>query len=96
MPLDAIERDDHIVEDWPDPEDEDYEDEDEDEDDWDDYADDEGPKDYEGPQDYEVKFKLLGATEEEVRTISRYLFEAIAKELEIPYSKLDDLEIEED
>lgn len=88
MPLDAIERDDHIVEDWPDPEDEDYEDEDED--DWDDYADDEGP------QDYEVKFKLLGATEEEVRTISRYLFEAIAKELEIPYSKLDDLEIEED
>lgn len=86
MPLDAIERDDHIVEDWPDPEDEDYEDED----DWDDYADDEGP------QDYEVKFKLLGATEEEVHTISRYLFEAIAKELEIPYSKLDDLEIEED
>lgn len=86
MPLDAIERDDHIVEDWPEPEDEDYEDED----DWDDYADDEGP------QDYEVKFKLLGATEEEVRTISRYLFEAIAKELEIPYSKLDDLEIEED
>ena len=86
MPLDAIDRDDHIVEDWPDPEDEDYEDED----DWDDYVDDEGP------QDYEVKFKLLGATEEEVRTISRYLFEAIAKELEIPYSKLDDLEIEED
>lgn len=86
MPLDAIERDDHIVEDWPDPEDEDYEDED----DWDDYVDDEGP------QDYEVKFKLLGATEEEVRTISRYLFEAITKELEIPYSKLDDLEIEED
>ena len=88
MPLDAIERDDHIVEDWPDPEDEDYEDEDED--DWDDYADDEGP------QDYEVKFKLLGATEEEVRTISRYLFDAIAKELEIPYTKLEDLEIEED
>jgi hypothetical protein len=86
MPFDAIERDDHIVEDWPDPEDKDYEDED----DWDDYADDEGP------QDYEVKFKLLGATEEEVRTISRYLFEAISKELEIPYSKLDDLEIEED
>ena len=87
MPLDAIERDDHIVEDWPDPEDEDYEDEDED--DWDDYADDEGP------QDYEVKFKLLGATEEEVRTISRYLFDAITKELEIPYTKLEDLEIEE-
>jgi hypothetical protein len=86
MPLDAIERDDHIVEDWPDPEDEDYEDED----DWDDYADDEGPK------DYEVKFKLRGATEEEVRTISRYLLEAIAKELEIPYTKLEDLEIEED
>jgi hypothetical protein len=86
MPLDAIERDDHIVEDWPDPEDEDYEDED----DWDDYVDDEGPK------DYEVKFKLLGATEEEVRTISRYLFDAIAKELEIPYTKLEDLEIEED
>ena len=86
MPLDAIERDDHIVEDWPDPEDEDYEDED----DWDDYVDDEGP------QDYEVKFKLRGATEEEVRTISRYLFDAIAKELEIPYTKLEDLEIEED
>ena len=86
MPLDAIERDDHIVEDWPDPEDEDYEDED----DWDDYADDEGP------QDYEVKFKLLGATEEEVRTISRYLFDAITKELEIPYTKLEDLENEED
>jgi hypothetical protein len=86
MPLDAIERDNHIVEDWPDPEDEDYEDED----DWNDYTDDEGP------QDYEVKFKLLGATEEEVRTISRYLFDAIAKELEIPYTKLDDLEIEED
>jgi hypothetical protein len=92
MPLDAIERDDHIVEDWPEPEDPEYsEDEDyEDEDDWDDYADDEGP------QDYEVKFKLLGATEEEVRTISRYLFDAIAKELEIPYTKLEDLEIEED
>lgn len=89
MPFDAIERDDHIVEDWPepgDPEDEDYEDED----DWDDYVDDEGP------QDYEVKFKLLGATEEEVRTISRYLFDAISKELEIPYTKLEDLEIEED
>ena len=86
MPFDAIERDDHIVEDWPDPEDEDYEDED----DWDDYVDDEGPL------DYEVKFKLRGATEEEVRTISRYLFEAITKELEIPYEKLDDLEIEED
>lgn len=86
MPFDAIERDDHIVEDWPEPvEDEEYEDED----DWED-ADDEGP------QDYEVKFKLLGATEEEVRTISRYLFDAIAKELEIPYAKLDDLEIEED
>lgn len=88
MPFDAIERDDHIVEDWPDPED-DYEEED-DEDDWDDYADDEGP------QDYEIKFKLKGATEEEVRTISRYLFEAIEKELEIPYTKLEDLEIEED
>ena len=86
MPFDAIERDDHIVEDWPEPEDEDYEDED----DWDDYVDDEGP------QDYEVKFKLVGATEEEVRTISRYLFDAIAKELEIPYTKLEDLEIEED
>lgn len=87
MPFDAIERDDHIVEDWPDPED-DYEDEDDWEDDWDDDADE--------PQDYEIKFKLIGATEEEVRTISRYLFDAIAKELEIPYEKLDDLEIEED
>lgn len=87
MPFDAIERDDHIVEDWPDPEDEDYDDED----DWDDYVDAD-----EGLQDYEVRFKLLGATKEEVRTISRYLFEAIAKELEIPHEKLDDLEIEED
>lgn len=84
MPLDAIERDDHIVEDWPDPEDEDYEDED----DWDDDTDE--------PQDYEIKFKLIGATEEEIRTISRYLFDAIAKELEIPYEKLEGLEIEED
>lgn len=89
MPLDAIERDDHIVDEWPNPE-EDYMGDYDDEDDWDDYVDDEGP------QDYEVKFKLLGATEEEVRTISRYLFDAIAKELEIPYTKLEDLEIEED
>ena len=84
-----IPEDDPIVEEWPDPDDT-YEDE-EDEDDWDDYVD-----EPEGPQDYEVKFKLIGATEEEVRTISRYLFDAITKELEIPYAKLEDLEIEED
>ncbi len=89
MPLDAIERDDHIVDEWPNPE-EDYGGDYDNEDDWDDYVDDEGS------QDYEVKFKLLGATEEEVRTISRYLFDAISKELEIPYTKLEDLEIEED
>ena len=47
-------------------------------------------------QDYEIKFKAKGLSDEEVTWISRYLFEAIAKELKIPYEKLDDLEIEED
>ncbi len=75
------------VEDWPDPDDYSADEDD----DWDDYE-----EEPEGPRNYEVKFKLIGATEEEVRTISRYLFDAIAKELEIPYSKLEDLEIEED
>ena len=84
-----IPEDEAMVDEWPNPE-EDYMGDYDDEDDWDDYVDDEGP------QDYEVKFKLKGATEEEVRTISRYLFEAIEKELEIPYTKLEDLEIEED
>jgi hypothetical protein len=82
-----IKKDDHIVEDWPEPVDEDYEDED----DWDDYVDAD-----EGPKDYEVRFKLVAASEEEVNEINRYLFELINKELEIPYSKLEDLEIEED
>lgn len=76
--------DDTIVEDWPEPED--YEDED----DWDDYADADGPK------DYEVKFKLLGATDAEVNTVSRYLFDAIIKELSISPDKLKLLELGED
>lgn len=76
-----------IVEDWPEPD----EYEDEDEDDWDDYAEDD-----EGPMDYEIKFKLIGATEAEINWISRYMFEALSKELEIDLSKFDDLEIEED
>ena len=50
----------------------------------------------EEPQDYEIRFKAKGLTAEEVSWISRYLFDAIEKELEIPYSKLEDLEIEED
>jgi hypothetical protein len=85
-----IPEDEAMVDEWPNPE-EDYMGDYDDEDDWDDYAD-----EPEGPMDYEVKFKLKGATEEEVRTISRYLFDAIVKELEIHYSKLEDLEIEED
>lgn len=79
-----------LVDEWPNPE-EDYGGDYDRADDWDDYID-----EPEGPQDYEVTFKLKDATEEEVRTISRYLFDAIAKELEIPYTKLEDLEIEED
>lgn len=77
-----------MIEEWPDPKNN-YE-VDEDEDDWDDYV------DVPESQDFEVKFKLRGATEEEVSCIARYLFEAITNELEIPYDKLDDLEIEED
>lgn len=76
-----------LVDEWPNPE-EDYGGDYDREDDWDDYP--------EGLQDYEVTFKLKDATEEEVRTLSRYLFDAITKELEIPYTKLEDLEIEED
>ena len=75
--------DDPMIEEWPNPED-DYEDED----DWDDTQ--------EEPKDYEVRFKVRGFTDEEVQTLSRYLFEAIANELGLPYEKLDDLEIEED
>jgi hypothetical protein len=84
-----IPEDETMIEEWPNPE-EDYGGDYDDEDDWDDYVDDEGP------QDYEVKFKLKGVTEEEVNTISRYLFDAITKELEISYDKLEGLEIEED
>jgi hypothetical protein len=80
-----IPEDETIVEDWPEPDD--YDDEDE----WDDYE-----EEPEGPQDYEIRFKAKGLTAEEVSWISRYLFDAIEKELEIPYSKLEDLEIEED
>lgn len=77
-----------IVEGWPDPDD--YDKYEVDEDDWDNDVDDEGP------MDYEVQFKVKGATREEVRVISRYLFEAISKELDIPYYKLEDIKIEED
>jgi hypothetical protein len=58
-----IPEDEAMVDEWPNPE-EDYMGDYDDEDDWDDYAD-----EPEGPMDYEVKFKLKGATEEEVRTI---------------------------
>ena len=75
-----------MVEEWPDPAD-DYEDEE----DWEDYE-----EEPEGPMDYEVRFKLKGATEDEINWISRYMFEALSKELEIPFEKFEDLEIEED
>ena len=75
-----------IIEEWPNPE-SDYEDED----DWDYEVDDSNE-----PKNYEVKFKVTGATVDEINWISRYLFAIISKELSIPHEKLDDLEIEED
>jgi len=78
-----IPEDEPMVEDWPEPAD--YEDE------WDDYE--EEPVD---SQDYEISFKAKGLTAAEVSWLSRYLFDAIEKELEIPHSKLEALEIEED
>lgn len=85
-----IPEDEAMIEEWPNPE-EDYMGDYDNEDDWDDYTD-----EPEGPMDYAVRFKLVGATEEEVSDISRYLFRIIEKELKIHYSKLVDLEIEED
>lgn len=69
-----------MIEDWPDPEDEEEAD---------------IPK-IEGPKDYEISFKAKGLTAREVDTLSRYLFEAIDKELEISYSKFERLLIDED
>jgi len=80
-----IPEDETMVEEWPEPDD--YDDKDE----WDDYE--EEPEEL---QDYEIRFKAKGLTAEEVKWISRYLFDAIEKELEISCSKLEDLEIEED
>lgn len=75
-----------MVDNWPNPE-EDYQGDYDREDDW---------EETEEPLDYEIKFKAKGLTREELNSISRYLFEAIAKELEVPYEKLEELEIEED
>lgn len=80
-----IPEDDTMIEDWPEPEDE-YEDDDLD------YQIDDSKE----PKNYEVSFKVAGATLEEIDWISRYLFDTIAKNLSIPYEKLEDLEIEED
>jgi hypothetical protein len=71
-----------MIDEWPDPND-DYELEDEDFED-------------EEPVDYVVKFTIRAATGDEVSDISKYLFELLAKELDIPYDKFEDLEIEED
>lgn len=79
-----------LVDDWPNPE-EDYGGAYDADDDWDDFE-----EETEEPQDYEIRFKAKGLTSQEVAWISRYLFDAISKELEIPYDKLEDLEIEED
>lgn len=46
--------------------------------------------------DYEIKFCAKGLTADEIGSISKYLFEAIEKELGIDYSKLCEMEIEED
>lgn len=81
----CIPEDETMVEDWPDPDDN------EDDDDWDYEVDDSNE-----PKDYEVRFKVNGATTEEINWLSRYLFATISKELSIPHEKLDDLEIEED
>lgn len=70
--------------------------------DWDDYSDgyeeDEDDDISDEPEfnDYEIKFKAKGLTDDEIGSISKYLFEAIEKELGIDYSKLCEMEIEED
>ena len=80
-----IPEDETIVEDWPDPDDYDNE-----EDDLDYYLEDDSPT------DFEVRFKLTGATADEIDWISRYLFDVVSKHLSIPIEKFDGLEIEED
>lgn len=85
-----IPEDETIIEEWPNPE-EDYGGAYDHEDDWSDYEEAEDTT-----LDYEITFKAKNLTSEEVRTLSRYLFDAIEKELDIPYTKLEDLEIEED
>lgn len=72
-----------MIEEWPEP------DTIQDDDEWDT---EEPPTAY----SYEVKFRVSCATQEQIDSISRYLFDAIAKELAIPYEQLEDLEIEED
>jgi len=75
-----IPEDETMIEEWPEP----------------DYEEDDYEEEEEELLDYEIRFKAKGLTAEEARTLSRYLFDAIEKELEIPYSKLEDFEIEED
>ena len=64
--------------------------------DWPDPEDWEEEEEEEEPLDYVISFKAKGLTTQEVGWLSRYLFSAIEKEIEIPYSKLEDLEIDED
>ena len=69
--------------------------------DWDDYADgyeedEDDISDEPELNDYEIKFCAKGLTADEIGSISKYLFEAIEKELGIDYSKLCEMEIEED
>lgn len=69
-----------MIEDWPDPEDDEEDD----------------IPEIEGPKDYEISFKAKGLTAQEVTVLSRYLFDAIDKELEISSLKLEGLLIDED
>ena len=85
-----IPEDDHMIEDWPDPDEGLIADHEED---WDDFYDEE---EEESLPNYIVSFRLRSATPEQVDSINRYLFEAITKELGIPFEQLDCLEIEED
>jgi hypothetical protein len=85
-----IPEDDHMIEDWPDPDDGFVADHEED---WDDYYNDE---DDDTLPNYNVSFRLSGATPEQVDAINRYLFDAISKELGIQHEQLEYLEIEED
>ena len=82
--------DETMIDEWPNPE-EDYGGAYDSEDDWDDFDD----QDENVLNDYDVTFRLVGATTEEVNAISRYLFDAIIKELDIHPDKLERLEIEE-